>query len=78
MKYAFIDRHRSIWPVSILCEQLEVSPLSLMPEGWEKQLTPQELVDLLHFLTLDGPPHDPQAKRLPGTPELKTLFDKPR
>lgn len=26
MKYAFIDRHRSIWPVSILCEQLEVSP----------------------------------------------------
>ncbi len=26
MKYAFIDRHRSMWPVSILCEQLEVSP----------------------------------------------------
>lgn len=26
MKYAFIDRHRSVWPVSLLCEQLEVSP----------------------------------------------------
>jgi transposase InsO family protein len=26
VKYAFIDRHRSLWPVSILCEQLEVSP----------------------------------------------------
>ena len=26
MKYAFIDRHRGMWPVSILCEQLEVSP----------------------------------------------------
>ena len=26
MKYAFIERHRSRWPVSILCEQLEVSP----------------------------------------------------
>ena len=26
MKYAFIDRHRNMWPVSMLCEQLEVSP----------------------------------------------------
>ena len=26
MKYAFIDWYRSLWPVSILCEQLEVSP----------------------------------------------------
>jgi putative transposase len=26
VKYAFIDRHRGMWPVSILCEQLEVSP----------------------------------------------------
>ena len=26
MKYAFIDRHRGLWPVSMLCEQLEVSP----------------------------------------------------
>ena len=26
MKYAFINKHRSDWPVSILCEVLEVSP----------------------------------------------------
>ncbi|GHT83198.1 hypothetical protein AGMMS49960_17520 [Betaproteobacteria bacterium] len=26
MKYAFIDRNRSRWPVCILCETLEVSP----------------------------------------------------
>lgn len=26
MKYAFIDRHRRLWPVSALCEQLNVSP----------------------------------------------------
>ncbi len=48
-----------------------VSPLSLMPEGWEKQLSRQDLVDLMHFLTLDGPPDNPQSNRLPGTPPLK-------
>jgi putative transposase len=26
VKYAFIDWYRSLWPVSMLCEQLEVSP----------------------------------------------------
>ena len=26
MKYAFIDKHKSVWPVSVLCEQLEISP----------------------------------------------------
>jgi hypothetical protein len=26
VKYAFIDKHKSIWPVSVLCEQLEISP----------------------------------------------------
>ncbi len=25
MKYAFIDKHKSVWPVSVLCEQLEIS-----------------------------------------------------
>jgi putative heme-binding domain-containing protein len=52
-------------------DELVVSPLSLMPEGWEKQLPEQELVDLMHFLTLDGPPEDPQSKRLPETPRLR-------
>jgi len=26
VKYAFIDRHKATWPVSLLCEQLEISP----------------------------------------------------
>ena len=51
-------------------EEATVSPLSLMPEGWEKQLEEQELVDLLHFLTLDGPEKSIETRRLPGTPEL--------
>ncbi len=43
----------------------KISPVSLMPEGLEKQLKPQELLDLFEFLMLDRPPEDPQAKRLP-------------
>lgn len=35
-------------------EKLEVSPKSLMPEGFEKQLKETELVDLLEFLTHRG------------------------
>jgi putative heme-binding domain-containing protein len=49
-------------------EEMTVSPLSLMPEGVEKQLTPEELADLFAFLILDRPPSDPEAKYLPGTP----------
>ena len=26
MKYAFIERHRHIWPISLACETLGVSP----------------------------------------------------
>lgn len=26
MKYAFIERNRRHWPISVLCEVLEVSP----------------------------------------------------
>ncbi len=50
-------------------EQIETSQLSLMPEGVEKQLQPQELVDLFAFLALDKPPSDPAARRLFGTGE---------
>ena len=46
-----------------------VSDVSLMPEGIETQLTPQELADLFAFLALDRPPSDPEAQRLPGAPE---------
>jgi putative heme-binding domain-containing protein len=43
------------------------SNLSLMPEGLEKQLKPQEIIDLFSFLELDKPPGDPTAKRLAGS-----------
>ncbi|MCX7421198.1 MAG: c-type cytochrome [Planctomycetia bacterium] len=64
-------------PVTVAVGKLEIIPrddidefklneLSLMPEGLEKQLTPQEIVDLFSFLTLDKHPSDKSAKRLPG------------
>ncbi len=47
-------------------DEVTKSNLSLMPEGIEKQLKPQEIVDLFAYLTLDKPPTDADAKRLPG------------
>lgn len=52
-------------------EEMEVSKLSLMPEGVEKQLSPQELIDLFALLKLDKTPTDPAAKSLPNFTELK-------
>ena len=46
-----------------------MSKVSLMPEGMEKQLKPQEIADLFAFLVLDKPPSDPTARRIPGTPK---------
>ncbi|WLD14004.1 PVC-type heme-binding CxxCH protein [Planctellipticum variicoloris] len=51
-------------------EDFKVSEISLMPEGIEKQYTPQELIDLFAFLTLDKPPVDPTARRLPGVTDI--------
>ena len=48
-------------------EEVKLSPLSLMPEDVEKQLTPKEWADLFSFLTLDKPPGDPKAKKLAGS-----------
>ena len=48
-------------------EAMKVSSLSLMPEDLEKQLKPQELADLFAYITLDKPPSDPAARRLPGS-----------
>lgn len=48
-------------------EESKKSNLSMMPEDLEKQLKPQELADLFAYITLDKPPTDPLAKRLPGT-----------
>ncbi len=47
-------------------DDFKLNELSLMPEGLEKQLTPQEIIDLFAFITLDKHPKDPSAKRLPG------------
>ncbi|HVS36042.1 MAG TPA: HEAT repeat domain-containing protein, partial [Gemmataceae bacterium] len=52
-------------------DTLSVSKVSLMPEDVEKQLKPQEITDLFAFLTLDKPPGDPAARRIPGTPNPK-------
>ena len=48
-------------------DTMQVSRLSLMPEDLEKQLKPHELADLFALLTLDRPPSDPAARRLPGS-----------
>jgi len=52
-------------------EEIEISKLSLMPEGVEVQFKPQELIDLFSFLKLDKPPTDPAAKTLPSFSELR-------
>ena len=52
-------------------DSLSVSKVSLMPEDVEKQLKPQEIADLFAFLTLDRPPGDPAARRIPGAPNPK-------
>ncbi len=49
-------------------EESKLSPLSLMPEGLEAQVSPKELADLFAYITLDKPPTDPAARSLPGTP----------
>jgi putative heme-binding domain-containing protein len=52
-------------------EVYKVSELSLMPDELEKLMTPQELADLMAYLSLDKPPADAEAKILPGAPEQK-------
>jgi putative heme-binding domain-containing protein len=47
-------------------EAMKVSELSLMPEGIEKQLQPQEIADLFAFITLDKHPDDTSARPIPG------------
>jgi putative heme-binding domain-containing protein len=50
---------------------MKQSELSLMPEGIEKQLQPQEIADLFAFITLDRHPDDKQARPIPGTPSQR-------
>jgi putative heme-binding domain-containing protein len=42
---------------------------SLMPEGIESQLSPQELADLFALLSLEKPPGNPDNQAISGTPE---------
>ena len=44
----------------------KISELSLMPEGLEKQLQPQEIADLFSFISLDKHPDDPTARPIPS------------
>jgi putative membrane-bound dehydrogenase-like protein len=48
-------------------EEVVPSKLSLMPEGLEKQIPPQEMHDLFAYITLDKPPEDPEARLLIGS-----------
>jgi putative membrane-bound dehydrogenase-like protein len=52
-------------------DAIKVSELSLMPEGLEKQLQPQEIADLFAFITLDKHPDDLAAKPIPSGAEGK-------
>lgn len=47
-------------------ELMKASEISMMPEQLEKQLKPDEIADLFAYITLDRPPSDPNARRLPG------------
>ena len=47
-------------------DAMKVSELSLMPEGLEKQLKPQEIADLFAFITLDKHPDDRTARPIPS------------
>jgi len=49
-------------------DEISLSKVSLMPEGLEKELKPQEVADLFAYLCLDRPPSDPGARKIPGAP----------
>jgi putative heme-binding domain-containing protein len=50
-------------------EDFKQDKKSLMPEGIENQMTPQELADLFALLTLEGPPSARENAKISGTPE---------
>lgn len=52
-------------------EATKLSELSLMPEGLEKQLQPQEIADLFAFISLDKHPDDPLARPIPSGAEAR-------
>lgn len=58
-------------------DEVVPSKLSLMPEGIEKQLKPQELYDLFAFISLDRPPEDSEARLIPGAKIIPGQTEKP-
>jgi putative heme-binding domain-containing protein len=50
-------------------DEVLTSKLSMMPEGLETQLKPEEIRDLFALLVLDLPPSDPKARQLAGVRE---------
>lgn len=58
--------------VTVAADEIEIfqqDKKSLMPEGIEGQLTPQELADLFALLTLEKPPESKDNAEISGTPE---------
>lgn len=47
-------------------EEMKISEVSLMPEGVEKQLSPEEIADLFAFLTLSKGLDDAEQERITG------------
>jgi len=47
-------------------DAMKTSDTSLMPEGIEKQLSQEEILDLFAYLTLTKPPEDPNAELISG------------
>ena len=57
-------------------DEVVPSKLSLMPEGLEKQIQPQEMRDLFAYITLDKPPEDAAATLLIGSRIIPGESDK--
>jgi len=49
-----------------IVRSVDVLPMSLMPEGLEGAMTPQEIVDLVNYLAWDLHPEDPKARAMAG------------
>ena len=63
-----IEDHVVTWRKPARPGWMDEEPYALMPEELEKQIKPEEMVDLFAFLALDKPPSDPSARQLPGLP----------
>src|SRR5690606_2544731 len=58
-------------------EELIASPKSLMPEGFEKQLSTQQIVDLLEFLTQRGKYLPLDLSRVATITSVEGMFNSP-